>query len=177
MAEAKKSIYNHWIFKGIVLAIITVIIEKGFDLRILTGLKHIILDFWGLLSEPYSLPLWGWLLIALIGYGLICLVLILNAHTATPDPGHPKFYEFQSFVINDVLYRWQWKLNPDGWETINLQALCNLDKCILLLDSSYAAAQSNYCPICSKSFKVKTEQEIQVLIRHRIDNNLYQPGV
>jgi hypothetical protein len=167
-----KFLKNPWTI-GVGTTIISVFVLKIIDkIAGTSSIKYLYIFFNQTISffkTEYSFPLWLLILLSFsvflffIGYYYLKSVFINNNESGINEPD---FINYTSENFNGVVYKWRYIKNYENkFSAVDYMAYCPKDNCVLINDT---------CPICEKYYShVKDNIELQVLIGHRIENNLY----
>jgi hypothetical protein len=176
----KKSVFtNLWVI-GIGTGVATIITIRIIDWMAKTSILLYIFNFLKLLLNipqniltlKVTFSIWLILLI-MVGIGLFFFLKKYVTFStqeeihedSTKDLITPDFLNYTSDIFDDVKYRWRFSRDYSGkYSIVDFEILCKKDNCILLY---------NHCPICKNYYTIKSQAELQVLVRHKIENNLY----
>ncbi|TDO25753.1 hypothetical protein [Sediminibacterium goheungense] len=170
---------NNWTVgtgTAIISVLILRIIDSTADTKILNStwrfIKALFINLSLFFQRTFTIPTWGLILIAFSGLGLLILVLWIgslfnkNDKDTTTSELPVEFLKYKSDTFDNLLYKWEYIKDYDGkYDIVNFTPYCPKDNCIL---------HYSRCPICNTYFlKIKEKEELRILVRHRIENNLY----
>ena len=173
---AKNTLWrNPWIVTtgGSILGVIGIrIIDFIAGTTILTSILNLIQRIFIVIGKffviKFEVSLWFLFLLPIIVIGVIVLIIwIVTSSNKGNDNTvfqQASFLDYREEVFGEVLYRWEYFKNfSNKFEITNISHYCPDCKCSIVYDR---------CPICKKSFynRIKSDYEIDALIRHRIEH-------
>ncbi len=168
--NTNKNLWNNpWIVGIGTLVIGTFILDLLTDWvkNLLDFVQKIIVSLFELINESISMPIWVILIILFVLFLLIKTKLSSIIKNEAKSIINYPFLKYTSDKFGDSLYRWSYeKNNEDKYVITNITAFCPHDNCRL--------TYWGVCPICSQNYNRKNDSEINILIIHKIDNNLYK---
>ena len=130
------------------------------------------LDFF---NKQYTVRLYFLILLPImVIIAIIGLLYLIISFTGSKDPGsplspYPDWKNYTRDVFGSLQYRWQYNFFGNNYSIENLQRYCNQCSCPLV---------NLRCPVCKTNYAhghdIKSHEELQALIQHRIDNGLYK---
>lgn len=175
---AKKTLFNNpWLIAtgSAILGVIGIrIIDKIIGTTIIDSswlfIKNIFIAIGQFFTIKFEVSLWFLIALPIIVVALIIFILwiisLLQDKKNIVSNQQAPFLSYREDIFGDVLYRWEYFKNySDKYEISNISHYCPKCKCSIVYDS---------CPVCHASFynKVKTNYEIDALIRHKIETQL-----
>lgn len=166
--DDKKFWYNPWTV-GIGTLIIGTILFNW-----LTDWGKVLIDYSvriffyliNIITITIPIPIWGVLIILFVFWLLAKKRFKTFLEEEAQSKTVPAFYNYKSDIFGDVLYRWIYEKDYQGKLNITgIIPFCPQDNCQLRWGS---------CPICCNGYILKDEDELQILIRHKIQNGLYK---
>jgi len=157
-----KFLSNPWIITiGSVLAIRLIDFLTGSN--IWEWLKNILVGILALFSQKFEWTLYGLILLFISGptIGIIILWIILKFQNAKED-SLPNWLKYKRDTFDGIVYKWKYVKDYEGKYGIeNIIPYCPNCECQLIDED---------CPNCKNSYyrKIKSNHELEVLIRHRI---------
>lgn len=119
-----------------------------------------------IITITIPIPIWGVLIILFVFWLLVKDRFNTYIQKEAQNITIPSFYKYRSDVFEDVLYKWNYERDYEGkFSVIDITPFCPKDNCQL--------SRWNDCAICFRSFNIKDEGEVRILIRHKIDNKLF----
>lgn len=172
----KKLLKNPWIV-GIGTTVLSVFLLKIIDkianttilISIWNFIKSLFITILNFFCQKYESPLWFLFLLfisgALILLGVFYISSLFQKENKTPNTT-PPFLNYTSDNFGRILYKWSYYKDYDNkYGITNLTAYCPKDNCIIY---------ENTCPICERIYyDIKDNSELEILIRHRVENNMY----
>ncbi len=170
----KKVLNNPWLIAtgsailGVIgIRILDMIIGTTIIHLIWLFIKNIFVTIGKFFIIKFEVTLWFFITMLIITVALIIFILwivsfLKNKMNILSDQQTP-FLSYREEVFEGVLYRWDYiKDYSDKYYIINISHFCPKCKCSLVNDS---------CPICHGYYydKIKTDYEIDALIRHKIE--------
>ncbi len=173
----KKILYNPWligtgstILATIGIRLIDYFIGTTISASILNFIKNIFLSIGEFFTMKFEVSLWFLIILPLIGAGLITLIFwiisLLQDNKETGSNQQESFLKYREDVFGEVLYRWEYYKHHSGkYEISNISLYCPRCKCSIVHDR---------CPVCNVYLgnKIKSDYEIDALIRHKIETQL-----
>lgn len=171
-----KFLKNNWVITviGGVLSVLLLRLFDSFFINdflwdgIKSGFNAVIAFF----NTEYSVKLYILVLLpilviaAIIGVGILMSSIKTGKSAISP---YPEWKDYTKDVFGDLQYRWQYHFYGNNYRIDNLQRYCNQCSSPLV---------SLRCPVCHTDYEyghqLKSHEEIQALIQHRIDNGLYK---
>jgi hypothetical protein len=175
---AKKTIFhNPWLIAtgsailGVIgIRIIDYIVGTTILPSIWNFIKSIFIEIGKFFLLKFEVSLWFLIalpifIVAIIIFVLWIVSLLQDKKKSLLNQQAP-FLSYREDNFGDVLYRWVYFKNySDKYEISNISHYCPKCKCSIVYHS---------CPVCHASFynKIKTNYEIDALIRHKIETQL-----
>jgi len=173
----KTIIHNPWLIAtgsailGVIgIRIIDYVLGTTIIASIWNFIKIIFVAIGDFFTMKFEVSLWFLIIMPIVVVGLIIFILwiisLLQDKKNTTSNQQAPFLTYREDIFGDVLYRWEYFKNySDKYEISNISHYCPKCKCSIVYDS---------CPVCNRSFyhNIKTNYEIDALIRHKIETQL-----
>jgi len=175
---AKKTIFhNPWLIAtgsailGVIgIRIIDYIVGTTILPSIWNFIKSIFIAIGKFFVLKFEVSLWFLIVLPIFVVAIIIFILwiisLLQDKKKSLLNQQEPFLAYREDNFGDVLYRWEYFKNySDKYEISNISHYCPKCKCSIVYNS---------CPICHASFynKIKSNYEIDALIRHSIETQL-----
>lgn len=173
----RKILHNPWLIAtgSAILSVIGVrLIDYVLGTTIISSIlnftKSVFVAVGNFLIMKFEVSLWFLIVLPIIVVGIIVftllIIFLIQDKNNTSSNQQPPFLAYREDVFGEVLYRWEYFKNyTDKYEISNISHYCPRCKCSIVYD---------VCPVCHGSFynKIKSNYEIDALIRHKIETQL-----
>ncbi len=175
----KRLLKNNWVVTiggGVVSVLVLRLIDWLFINDVLwewiKGVFSAVVDFF---NTDYTVKLYFLILLPILFVVLligVILLLSLREKNGGIVSRYPDWKEYTRDVFGSLQYRWQYNFFGNNYRIENLQRYCDQCSCALV---------DLRCPVCRTNYsfghQIKSQQEVEALITHRIDNGLYKKSL
>lgn len=177
-----KFLKNNWVvtviggvFSVLALRLVDWLFIDSFLWDAIKNIFGSIVDFF---NTDYTLKLYFLILLPILAIAVLIGVLYLRSLFKTEADGEPRFQNpdwdvYRRDVFDGIQYRWGYSLYDGSTKIVNITAYC--DKCsCTLVDLVCPNCSTDYSSYMNGTPNVKQLGEVEALIIHRIENNLFE---
>lgn len=178
----RKLLKNNWVVTvigGVLSVLVLRLIDSFFiDDFLWDGIKNGFNAVVGFFNTEYSVKLYLLILLPILVIAALIGMLYLISLSKPKANRQPRFENpdwdvYRRDVFDGIQYRWGYSLNRGSTKIINIMAYCNKCSCSLV---------EHICPNCKTDYNtympgtpnLKHPSEVEALIIHRIENNLFE---
>jgi len=178
----KKLFKNNWVVTvggGVLSVLVLRLVDKLFINDFFWDwIKGVFSTIGNFFNTEYSVKLYFLILLPILFIVAMIGIIYLISLSKTDLNKEPRFQNpmwnvYKRDVFDGIQYRWDYSLNGGKAKIVNITAYCNKCSCTLI-NHSCPNCKTDYSSYMNHTPSLKQPSEVEALIIHRIENNLFE---